>query len=102
MAGKLAPALKAVKLILLTDVPGVLDSDGNLISSLDTTKAAKLIQESVLKGGMIPKVRCAIDAVREGVDKAHIIDGRIQHAVLLEIFMNRGIGTEIVSIEQGA
>jgi acetylglutamate kinase len=97
VAGKLAPALKAVKLILLTDVPGVLDRDGNLISSLDTSKAQKLIKKGVLKGGMIPKVRCAIDAVEEGVDKAHIIDGRIQHAVLLEIFMDQGIGTEIIS-----
>jgi acetylglutamate kinase len=99
VAGKLAPALKAVKLILLTDVPGVLDRDGNLISSLDTSKAQKLIKKGVLKGGMIPKVRCAIDAVEEGVDKAHIIDGRIQHAVLLEIFMDQGIGTEIVPAE---
>ena len=102
VAGKLAPALKAVKLMLLTDVPGVLDGDGNLISSLDTIRAAELIKEGVLKGGMIPKVRYAIEAVKEGVDKAHIIDGRIQHAVLLEIFMDRGIGTEIVSAEHRA
>ena len=102
VAGKLAPALKAVKLILLTDVPGVLDTDGSLISSLDTSKAEKLIKEGVLKGGMIPKVRYAIEAVNDGVDKAHIIDGRIQHAVLLEIFMDSGIGTEIVGTEHGA
>lgn len=100
VAGKLAPALKAVKLILLTDVPGVLDADGKLISSLDTIQAAKLSEEGVLKGGMIPKVRYAIEAVKDGVDKAHIVDGRIQHAVLLEIFMDRGIGTEIVSAER--
>jgi acetylglutamate kinase len=96
VAGGLASALKAAKLILLTDVPGVLANDGNLISSLDTAQAEQLIQEQTLKGGMIPKVRCALDAVNEGVDKAHIIDGRIEHAILLEIFMDKGIGTEIV------
>jgi len=96
VAGKLASALNATKLILLTDVPGVFDSDDNLISSLDTTQVAKLIKEGILTGGMIPKVRYAIEAVNGGVDKAHIIDGRVEHAVLLEIFMDRGIGTEIV------
>jgi acetylglutamate kinase len=102
VAGKLASARSATKLILLTDVPGVLDSDGNLISSLDTTQAAELIKEGILTGGMIPKVKYAIAAVNGGVDKAHIIDGRVQHAVLLEIFMDRGIGTEIVSMEHRA
>jgi acetylglutamate kinase len=102
VAGKLAPALNASKLILLTDVPGVLDSDGNLISSLDTTQAAELLREGILTGGMIPKVKYAIEAVNEGVDKAHIIDGRVEHAVLLEIFMDRGIGTEVVSMEHRA
>ena len=96
VAGKLAPALKAIKLILLTDVPGVLDGDGNLISSLNTEEAAGLIEDGILTGGMIPKVRYAIEAVKGGVAKAHIIDGRVEHAVLLEIFMDRGIGTEIV------
>jgi len=102
VAGKLAPALNAAKLILLTDVSGVLDSDGNLISSLDTTQAAELIKEGILSGGMIPKVKYAIEAVKGGVDKAHIIDGRLEHAVLLEIFMDRGIGTEIIGMEQSA
>ena len=97
VAGKLAPALKAAKLILLTDVPGVLDGDGKLISSLDTAQAARLIEDGILTGGMIPKVRYAIEAVNAGVDKAHIIDGRVVHAVLLEIFMDHGIGTEIVN-----
>jgi len=95
VAGKLAGALKATKLILMTDVPGVLDGDGNLISSLDIAEASELIHEEVLKGGMIPKVQCAIDAVQAGVAKAHIIDGRIEHAVLLEMFTDTGIGTEI-------
>jgi acetylglutamate kinase len=100
VAGKLASALKAAKLILLTDVPGVLDGEGKLISSLDTAHAARLIENGVLTGGMIPKVRYAIEAVKDGVDKAHIIDGRVEHAVLLEIFMDRGIGTEIVSSKE--
>jgi len=78
----------------------IMDAEGNLISSLDTAQAAQLIQQGTLTGGMIPKVRCALEAVREGVDKAHIIDGRVEHAVLLEIFMDRGIGTEIVSSRQ--
>ena len=95
VAGKLAGALKATKLILMTDVPGVLDGDGNLISSLDIAEASELIHEEILKGGMIPKVQCAIDAVQAGVAKAHIIDGRIEHAVLLEMFTDTGIGTEI-------
>ena len=97
VAGKIAPALKATKLIFLTDVPGVLDTDGSLVSSLDTTQAADLLQQEILTGGMIPKVRYAREAVEDGVHKAHIIDGRVEHAVLLEIFMDRGIGTEIVS-----
>ena len=100
VAGKIAPALKATKLILLTDVPGVLDEDGNLISSLNTTQASELLEKSTLKGGMIPKVRYGLEAVNDGVDKAHIVDGRVEHAVLLEIFMDRGIGTEIVRSKQ--
>jgi acetylglutamate kinase len=69
---------------------------------LDTTQAAELVKKGILTGGMIPKVKYAIEAVNGGVDKAHIIDGRLEHAVLLEIFMDRGIGTEIVSMEQKA
>ncbi len=95
VAGRLAGALKATKLILMTDVPGVLDAEGNLISSLTIADASDLIQDEILKGGMIPKVQCAIDAIQAGVSKAHIIDGRIKHAVLLEIFTDTGVGTEI-------
>ena len=95
VAGKLAAALKAAKLILMTDVTGVLDGNGNLISSLNVAEASELIHEEILKGGMIPKVQCAIDAVQAGVSKAHIVDGRIKHAVLLEMFTDTGIGTEI-------
>ena len=96
VAGKIAPALKATKLIFLTDVPGVLDADGGLLSSLDTAQATQLLQQKILTGGMIPKVRYALEAINAGVDKAHIVDGRVEHTVLLEIFMDRGIGTEIV------
>ncbi len=95
VAGQLAGALKAEKLILMTDVPGVLDEKGHLISSLNVADASELIHDEILKGGMIPKVQCAIEAVQAGVSKAHIIDGRIKHAVLLEIFTDTGVGTEI-------
>ena len=96
VAGRIASALKAAKLIFLTDVAGVLDAGGSLISSLDTTQATQLLEKETLTGGMIPKVRYALEAVNGGVDKAHIIDGRVEHTVLLEIFMDQGIGTEIV------
>jgi acetylglutamate kinase len=96
VAGSVAGALKASKLILLSDVPGVLDGDGSLISSMDVERTEDLIRAGVIKGGMLPKVQCALDALSAGVEKAHIIDGRIEHAVLLEIFMDTGIGTEIV------
>lgn len=96
VAGAIAGELKAAKLILMTDVPGVLDKDGKLISSLTIPEALELIETEGVKGGMIPKLRCAIDALSEGVSKVHIIDGRLPHAVLLEIFTDSGIGTEIV------
>jgi acetylglutamate kinase len=96
VAGAVASALKASKLILITDVPGVLDGDGKLVSSMNVERTAELIGTGIIKGGMLPKVRCALDALSEGVEKAHIIDGRVEHALLLEIFMDTGIGTEIV------
>jgi len=96
VAGAVAAALKASKLILLTDVPGVLDEDGKLVSSMNVERTAELIGNGIIKGGMLPKVRCALDALSAGVEKAHIIDGRVEHALLLEIFMDTGIGTEIV------
>jgi len=95
VAGKLAAALDAHKLILLTDVPGILDPVGELLSSVSRLEAEELIKRKVVSGGMIPKVRCCIDAVSEGVKKSHIIDGRVEHAVLLEIFTDGGVGTEI-------
>lgn len=94
-AGKIAEALKAEKLILLTDIEGVM-IDGQLCSTLFTDVIKQNIQNGQIKGGMIPKVNCCIEAVENGVHKTHIIDGRIEHAVLLEIFTDAGIGTEIV------
>ena len=95
VAGKVASALKAEKLILLTDVEGVLDEKKKLIPSLDAKQAKRMIVQKVISSGMIPKVNCCLDALEEGVTKTHIIDGRVQHAVLLEIFTDVGIGTQI-------
>jgi acetylglutamate kinase len=92
-AGAVACALGAEKLILLTDVDGVLDARGELISQLDLAAARKQIAEGTIAGGMIPKVECCIGAIEEGVSTTHIIDGRILHAVLLEIFTDGGVGT---------
>ncbi len=95
VAGKVASALKAEKLILLTDVEGVMDSENRLISTMNAEMADRFIREKIIKGGMIPKVGCCLDALREGVKKTHIIDGRMKHAILLEIFTDEGIGTQI-------
>jgi len=96
VAGRVAASLKARKLILLTDQRGVLDKDGQLISTLTMTDAQARMADDTVKGGMIPKVKCCLEALAGGVGKAHIIDGREEHAILLEIFTRGGIGTEIV------
>ncbi|NLI32371.1 MAG: acetylglutamate kinase [Deltaproteobacteria bacterium] len=96
VAGAIAGSLQATKLLLMTDVAGVLTKDGSLISSMTLAEAAEAIQDETLKGGMIPKVQCAMDAIQAGAQKVHIIDGRVPHAILLEIFTDAGIGTEIV------
>ena len=96
VAGRVAAALNAEKLILLTDTPGVLDNDKKLIPNISVAEMHRLIEEEAITGGMIPKVVCCADALKDGVKKAHIIDGRMEHAVLLEIFTDGGIGTEIV------
>jgi len=93
VAGAVASALQAEKLVLLTDVEGVKDSEGKLISKLTIAETKKLIKQGVIKGGMIPKVECCIRALEEGVKNTHIIDGRQQHAILLEIFTDLGVGT---------
>ena len=94
-AGSIAKALSAQKLILLTDVKGVLDKNGGLLSTLTKREVETLIKNKTVSGGMIPKVECCIDAVRGGVTGTHIIDGKIPHAILLEIFTDSGIGTQI-------
>lgn len=93
VAGKMAEALKAEKLILLTNTQGILGKDGALLTGLSLRGIDALIEDGTISGGMIPKVRCAMDALRGGVNSAHIIDGRIDHAVLLELFTDQGIGT---------
>jgi len=95
VAGAVGGALRATKLILMTDVEGVKTAKGDLLSSLDAPQAEQLIGEGVITGGMIPKVRCALDAVNAGVEQVHVIDGRRRHALLLELFTDRGVGTEI-------
>jgi acetylglutamate kinase len=95
VAGKVASALEAEKFILLTDVEGVLDREKRLISTMNSEMTEKFLQDGVIQGGMIPKVRCCLEALREGVKKSHIIDGRMKHAILLEIFTDEGIGTQI-------
>lgn len=96
VAGEIAAAVGAEKLILMTDTEGVLDGERKLIKSLTPELVKRLRSEEVIVGGMIPKVECGLKAVFGGVDKCHIIDGRRQHAVLLEIFTDQGVGTEIV------
>ena len=97
VAGAIAAKLKAEKLVLLTDVEGVLDKDRALIPSLTCAQAEERIATGVIVGGMIPKVRCCMAAVRDGVKKAHIIDGRLEHSLLLEIFTRQGIGSEVLA-----
>lgn len=97
-ASKIASALKAEKLILLTDVPGVMtdpSDSSTLISTLRLHQIPKLTVDKVINGGMIPKISCCVESVRMGVKKAHIIDGRIEHSLLLELLSEKGIGTEI-------
>ncbi len=97
VAGAIAAELGAAKLILLTDVEGVKDKHGELIHSLLRAEIEDLISKETIVGGMIPKVRCCGEALAGGVTKAHIIDGRVEHAILLEMFTDQGVGTEIVS-----
>jgi acetylglutamate kinase len=95
VAGKLAESLKAEKLVLLTNTPGLLDKKGEVLTGLSSTKVDELIADGTIHGGMLPKIRCALDAVHSGVHSAHIIDGRVEHALLLEVFTNEGVGTLI-------
>lgn len=96
VAGDIAAALKSEKVLFLTDVDGILDRDGKLLSTLHTAEIQSLKAEGVIAGGMLPKVDACLQAVEHGVGKSHIIDGRVPHAVLLELFTDRGVGTEIL------
>lgn len=95
VAGKVAEALKAEKLILLTNIAGLLDKQGEVLTGLTTEQANILIADGTIYGGMLPKIRCALEAVQGGVNSSHIIDGRVPNAVLLEIFTDSGVGTQI-------
>ncbi len=97
VAGKLAEVMQAEKLMLLTNIEGVLDKQGEVLTGLSTTEVDALIADGTISGGMLPKIGCALDAVKSGVASSHIIDGRVPHAVLLEIFTNSGIGTLITN-----
>jgi acetylglutamate kinase len=97
VAGKVAEVLNAEKLILLTNTAGLLDKESNLLTGLTTERVDQLIADGTIHGGMLPKIRCALEAVKGGVKTSHIIDGRVQHAVLLEIFTDEGVGTLIHS-----
>lgn len=97
VAGKVAEILQAEKLMLLTNVAGLQDKDGDVLTGLSTQKVDELIEDGTIYGGMLPKIQCALDAVKSGVASAHIIDGRVPHAVLLEIFTDAGVGTLITN-----
>ncbi|MCY4265005.1 MAG: acetylglutamate kinase [Gammaproteobacteria bacterium] len=95
VAGEIARVLGAEKLVLLTNVAGVLNSDGEVLTGLSVEQVDRLVADNTLQGGMLPKVKCALKAIKGGVSSAHIIDGRVEHAVLLEIFTDVGVGTLI-------
>lgn len=95
VAGKIAEVLQAEKLILLTNIEGLLDREGKLLTGLSTQRVDELIADGTIHGGMLPKIACALDAVKSGVNTVHIIDGRVPHAVLVELFTDEGIGTLI-------
>ena len=99
VAGKVAEVLSAEKLILLTNVAGLKDKSGEILTGLTTSRVNELIADETIYGGMLPKIRCALDAVKAGVHSAHIIDGRVEHAVMLEIFTDEGVGTLITNRE---
>lgn len=96
VAAHVAAALRAEKLVLLTDVEGIRGDEGTVLASVDAAAARRLIAQGVISGGMIPKVECCLDALTGGVAKTHIVDGRVQHALLLEIFTSEGVGTQVV------
>jgi acetylglutamate kinase len=102
VAGRIAEVLQAEKLILLTNVPGLMDAEGRVLTGLDGEEVNRLIEAGVIRGGMLPKIRCALSAVVNGVASAHIIDGTVPHAVLLETLTDEGVGTLIRGHRRGA
>lgn len=101
VAGKVAEVLQAEKLMLLTNVSGLQDKQGQVLTGLSTARVDELIADGTIYGGMLPKIQCALDAVKSGVASAHIVDGRVPHAVLLEIFTDAGVGT-LITNQRGA
>ena len=99
VAGKVAEELQAEKLMLLTNVGGLQNKNGEVLTGLTVSRIDQLIADGTIHGGMLPKIRCALDAVKSGVQCAHIIDGRVDHAVMLEIFTDEGVGTLITNQE---
>jgi len=97
VAGKMAEVLEAEKLILLTNISGLQAKDGSVLTGLSTDQVNSLIEDGTIYGGMLPKIQCALDAVHSGVTSAHIIDGRVKHATLIEIFSDQGVGTLITN-----
>ncbi|SIT05050.1 N-acetylglutamate kinase [Thalassolituus maritimus] len=97
VAGKVAEALQAEKLILLTNIAGLMDKEGKILTGLTTQQVDSLIEDGTIYGGMLPKIQCALDAVHGGVNSAHIIDGRVAHSTLLELFTDEGVGTLITN-----
>jgi acetylglutamate kinase len=92
-----AEVLRAEKLILLTNIPGLMDKQGKVLTGLSTAEVGDLIADGTIYGGMLPKIQCALDAVHAGVNSSHIIDGRVGHATLLELFTDEGVGTLITN-----
>ncbi len=101
VASRMATALDACRLVLLTDVDGVMEPSGNLISTIDAETIGKMIRDQSISGGMIPKIECALSALKNGVEKVHILNGKKRHAILLELFTDSGIGTEVTVKETG-
>ncbi|WP_300426325.1 acetylglutamate kinase [Thalassolituus sp.] len=97
VAGKVAEVLKAEKLILLTNIAGLMDKEGKILTGLTTQQVDALIEDGTIYGGMLPKIQCALDAVHAGVNSSHIIDGRVAHSTLLELFTDEGVGTLITN-----
>jgi acetylglutamate kinase len=96
VAAKVAAALSAGRLIFITDVDGLMDTTGQLVSTVDKTRAEQMIADQSISGGMIPKVECALAALEQGIEKVQVINGKRRHALLLELFTDKGIGTEVI------